>query len=111
MRKKTSLAVALMHGPSVVILDEPFEGVDPVAGEVIRSILLRMANRGITVLLTSHILPLISRLAQEFVLLKQGAVVWKSDVESIPGSLEELYFRIIDAPSSEDLTWLRHSRS
>ena len=110
MRKKTALALALLHSPPVVMLDEPFEGIDPAASEVIGGLLVQMASRGVTVLLTSHILPLVTRLASDFLLLRRGEIVWNSEMGAVPGSIEELYFALVEAPACEDLPWLRSSR-
>jgi ABC-2 type transport system ATP-binding protein len=55
MWKKTALAMALLHDPQVLILDEPVEGIDPSASKVIASTLTPLAGRGTTILLTSHI--------------------------------------------------------
>jgi ABC-2 type transport system ATP-binding protein len=72
MRKKTALAMALIHGPDVLFLDEPFEGIDPIAGESIRRLLLEMSRKGATIVLTSHILPIVERLADSIAIMAQG---------------------------------------
>ena len=63
MRKKTALAMALLHNPRVLFLDEPFEGIDPVSSKTIDALLRSAASRGVTILLTSHILSIVERLA------------------------------------------------
>jgi len=108
MRKKTALAMALLHNPPVLFLDEPFEGVDPVSSETLRHLLESMASRGITVLLTSHILSLVDRVAQRLMLLREGKLVWNSLVSELPGgSAETLYFDLVETPATEELPWLR----
>jgi ABC-2 type transport system ATP-binding protein len=108
MRKKTALAMALLHNPPVLFLDEPFEGVDPVSSETLRQLLESMASRGITVLLTSHILSLVDRVAQRLMLLREGKLVWNSLVSELPGgSAETLYFDLVETPATEELPWLR----
>lgn len=106
MRKKTALAVALLHNPSVVLLDEPFEGVDPVTADSIRHQLKKMAERGITVLLSSHILSMVDRIADQIVILRRGQLAWDSETGEVPGSLEALYFELAEPPALEDLPWL-----
>jgi ABC-2 type transport system ATP-binding protein len=106
MRKKTALAMALLHNPAVVLLDEPFEGVDPVTADGIRHQLRVMAERGITVLLSSHILSMVDRIADQIVILRRGALAWDSETGDVPATLEELYFELAETPVLEDLPWL-----
>jgi ABC-2 type transport system ATP-binding protein len=74
MRKKCALAMALLHNPRVLFLDEPFEGIDPVAARNIKDLLLLMAGLGVTVFLTSHILEVVERLVQSFAIIVAGNV-------------------------------------
>jgi energy-coupling factor transporter ATP-binding protein EcfA2 len=73
MRKKTALAMALLHNPRVLLLDEPFEGIDPVSSVTIRDLLIAVAGRGIAVFLTSHALAMIPQLATEVMMIRGGA--------------------------------------
>jgi len=75
MRKKCSLAMALLHNPRVLFLDEPFEGIDPVSSRNIKDLLLMMAGKGVTVFLTSHILEVVERLVQSFAIIVSGEIV------------------------------------
>jgi ABC-2 type transport system ATP-binding protein len=107
MRKKTALAMALLHNPPVLFLDEPFEGLDPVASETLRRVLHSIAKRGITVLLTSHILSMMDRVAQRLMLLREGRLVFNAPVSGEPNA-EALYFELIEKPSAEELLpWLK----
>src|SRR6185436_4344740 len=62
MKKKIAFSAAMMHGPRVVFLDEPFEGIDPVTSRTIKDILVASRARGVTLVLTSHILEIVERL-------------------------------------------------
>jgi ABC-2 type transport system ATP-binding protein len=106
MRKKTALAMALMHNPGVLFLDEPFEGIDPVTAHSIRELLIWLASRGVTVFLTSHILAIVERLATQVVLIRAGEVVWDSPVDALPRSLEEHYFELVESPVEARPSWL-----
>ena len=106
MKKKTALAMALLPNPRALFLDEPFEGVDPVTAETIRLILRASAERGITVLLTSHILSLVDRVADKVVLMNHGQVVLDKKTSELPNTLENLYFELIERAPAEDLRWL-----
>jgi len=106
MRKKTALALALLHNPRVLFLDEPFEGVDPVTSKTIRDLLAAIAGRGITVFLTSHILSIVDRLAGRILMLRKGRIVWDSEKSEVKQPLEDLYFELVEPPRTEDLEWL-----
>ena len=106
MKKKTALAVALLPNPRVLFLDEPFEGIDPVTAETIRIQLRAIARKGITVLLTSHILSLVDRLADQVVMINRGQIVWNSQISELPKGLEELYFETVESAETEELDWL-----
>jgi ABC-2 type transport system ATP-binding protein len=111
MRKKTSLAMALLANPRVLFLDEPLEAIDPVTAKTITDLLVTIAGRGITVFLTSHILSAVEQFATRVVLIRKGVVAWNSTIEEVPGSLEKLYFDLVEAPAAEDLAWLGSSQS
>jgi ABC-2 type transport system ATP-binding protein len=106
MRKKTALALALLHKPRVVFLDEPFEGIDPLSSKVIEQVLSSLAKRGATILFTSHILPLVERIASRVLILRQGSVAWDSSEGLAPGTLDALYFSVVGQPSVEEVSWL-----
>jgi ABC-2 type transport system ATP-binding protein len=111
MRKKTALAMALLHNPQVLFLDEPFEAVDPFTSRAIAEILTRAARRGATIFLTSHILSTIERLATRFIVIRGGRIVWDATPADLRKPLEDTYFELIQYPPVEDLEWLGSSRS
>ena len=109
MRKKCSLAMALLHNPRVLFLDEPFEGIDPVAARNIKDLLLLMAGKGVTVFLTSHILEVVERLVQSFAIIVAGEIVCSqtmSETLSSGDTLEDLFFRHVVRSKGEDLEWI-----
>jgi ABC-2 type transport system ATP-binding protein len=83
MQKKLALAAAVIHGPKVLFLDEPFEGVDAVAAGTLKSMLQRMITRGATIFLTSHVLEIVERLCTHIAIIHRGQLVAQ-------GSLDEL---------------------
>jgi ABC-2 type transport system ATP-binding protein len=107
MRKKTSLALALLHNPKVIFLDEPFEGLDPMSSRTLRGLLAGIAQRGITVFFTSHILPVVDRLATRTLLIRRGKIVWDTATAPATRPLEEIYFDFFEPAPTEDLDWLR----
>jgi ABC-2 type transport system ATP-binding protein len=83
MGKKLALAAAVIHGPKVLFLDEPFEGVDAIAALTLKSMLQGMIARGATIFLTSHVLEIVERLCSHIAIIDRGHVVAQ-------GSLDEL---------------------
>ncbi len=106
MRKKTSFAMAVIHNPPVLFLDEPFEAVDPVAAQSMQSILRQAAQRGTTIFLTSHILSMIQQLADQVMMIRSGKIVWNSRLSEVSESLDELFFRLQESPKPKDMEWL-----
>jgi ABC-2 type transport system ATP-binding protein len=83
MGKKLALAAAVIHGPKVLFLDEPFEGVDAVAAGTLKNMLQGMISRGATIFLTSHVLEIVERLCSHIAIIHRGRIVAN-------GSLDEL---------------------
>jgi ABC-2 type transport system ATP-binding protein len=83
MKKKLSLACALIHRPEILFLDEPFEGIDAIASRTLKGLLSRLTERGLTVFLTSHVLEIVERLCTDIAIISQGRLV-------AAGSLDEL---------------------
>jgi ABC-2 type transport system ATP-binding protein len=75
MKKKLSLACALIHRPEILFLDEPFEGIDVIASRTLKNLLLKLTSRGITVFLTSHVLEIIERLCTDIAIITEGRLV------------------------------------
>jgi len=110
MRKKLALAGALIAGPELLFLDEPFEGVDAVAARVLRDTLHRCVQRGATIFLTSHVLEIVERLCTHVGIVARGRVVYESSMEEIrrTGSLEEKFLAAVGGgdTASQRLSWL-----
>jgi len=111
MRKKTALALALLHNPRVLFLDEPFEGIDPVTAQTISELLVLAAQHGVTIFLTSHILSIVDKLADWIIVIRAGRIVHQSRANELKGSLEDLYFDLVEPLRVADLPWLGPSQS
>jgi ABC-2 type transport system ATP-binding protein len=83
MKKKVSLAAALIHGPKLLFLDEPFEGVDAIAAKVMKDMLNTMIGRGATIFLTSHVLDIVERLCTHVAIIDRGKLVAQGSVEEL----------------------------
>jgi ABC-2 type transport system ATP-binding protein len=125
MKKKLSLACALIHRPEILFLDEPFEGVDALASRTLKDLLLKLTARGITVFLTSHVLEIVERLCTHIAIITAGRLVVEGALDELRGgialgegdgagggspvSLEDYFIRAIGGarPAGEDvLPWL-----
>jgi ABC-2 type transport system ATP-binding protein len=83
MQKKLALAAAVIHGPKVLFLDEPFEGVDAIAAGTLKSMLQRMIARGVTIFLTSHVLEIVERLCTHIGIIHRGHLVAQGSIEEL----------------------------
>lgn len=127
MKKKLSLACALIHRPEMLFLDEPFEGVDAIASRTLKDLLSRLTARGLTVFLTSHVLEIVERLCSDIAIISRGKLLAAGSLDELrkgirldddaddgqpggPVSLEEYFIHVVGgAPKSSDeevLQWL-----
>jgi ABC-2 type transport system ATP-binding protein len=123
MQKKLALAAAVIHGPRVLFLDEPFEGVDAIASNTLKAMLQRMIARGATIFLTSHVLEIVERLCSHVAIIHQGRLVAQGSLEELragiaagPGAdpqagrltLEQIFLQIVGGSrdTGQELSWL-----
>jgi ABC-2 type transport system ATP-binding protein len=110
MTKKISLACALVHAPRVLVLDEPFEAVDPVSASTIKEILDAFVDSGGTVVLSSHVMELVERLCSDVAVIAAGQVRAVGTVDEVRGgrSLEERFVDLVGGRTHvQGLEWLR----
>ncbi len=124
MQKKLALAAAVIHGPRLLFLDEPFEGVDAIAAGMLKTMLYRMIQRGATIFLTTHVLEIVERLCSHVAIISQGRLGANGSLDdlragvasTLPGTasgqrltLEEMFLSIVGAGNAEatqELSWL-----
>jgi len=113
MTKKISLACALIHAPRLLVLDEPFESVDPISTSTIRQILEGYAASGGTVILSSHVMDLIQRLCDRVAIVDQGQIRAVGTLDEVRSgmTLEERFVHLVGGQPvvGEGLSWLRSS--
>ncbi|MFC9332330.1 MULTISPECIES: ABC transporter ATP-binding protein [Arthrobacter] len=110
MTKKIALASALIHAPKVLVLDEPFESVDPVSAANIRDILDRYVATGGTVIVSSHVMDLVQRMCDHVAVVAAGRILAAGTVEQVRAgaTLEERFVQLVGGRSrTEGLEWLR----
>ena len=124
-----ALAAAVIHGPKVLFLDEPFEGVDAIASGTLKTMLQRMIANGATIFLTSHVLEIVERLCTHIAIIHKGHIVANGSLDELragvqarltPGSesepaarltLEQIFLNVVGSETGEthpeqELTWL-----
>ena len=125
MQKKLALAAAVIHGPRILFLDEPFEGVDAVASNTLKAMLQGMIARGATIFLTSHVLEIVERLCSHVAIIDKGILVAQGSLEelragveagsdAVPAvgggklTLEDIFLRIVGGSrqTEQELSWL-----
>ena len=112
MTKKIALACAMVHAPRVLLLDEPFESVDPVSAANIRQILASYVAGGGTVVISSHVMDLVQRMCDHVAIIAAGHVLAAGTVDEVRGgsSLEDRFVELVGGRSTgEGLAWLRTS--
>jgi len=112
MRKKIGLATALVHAPRLLILDEPFEAVDPISASTIKAILQRFVASGGSVVFSSHIMALVEELCDAVAVISEGRVVASGSLDEVRGgkghSLEQAFIHLVGGHTGgrEGLAWL-----
>ena len=110
MKKKIGLACALLHAPRLLVLDEPFEAVDPVSAALIRDILTRYVAGGGTVVFSSHVMEVVERLCSHVAILADGTIKAIGTLDQVRGGrpLEEVFVRVVGGRTAtgEELAWL-----
>ena len=112
MTKKVTLASALVHAPRVLVLDEPFEAVDPVSAATIRHILADFVASGGTVVLSSHVMDLVERTCSHVAVISDGLVLAAGELDDVRAgrSLEERFVDLVGGSTEVvGLSWLRTS--
>jgi ABC-2 type transport system ATP-binding protein len=88
MQKKLALAAAVIHGPKILFLDEPFEGVDAIAAGTLKAMLQGMIGRGATIFLTSHVLEIVERLCTHIGIIDKGRLIASGSLEELRAGVE-----------------------
>ncbi len=101
MQQRASFAMALIHNPDLLILDEPMSGLDPIGRADIVGIIEQLQEQGKSILFCSHILDDVARIADKIVILHQGKVLFDDNLENLytttSESVEEAFLRIVGA--------------
>lgn len=110
MRKKIGLALALVTSPRLVVLDEPFEAVDPVSANTLQQVLKEYVKRGGTVVLSSHVMATVESLCTHVAVINQGRILVSGTTEEVAAG-QDLNSRFLQLVGGHqqcegDLSWL-----
>lgn len=103
MRQKLVLIGALIHEPQLLVLDEPFVGLDPVASHELKKILHEIAAHGGAVFFSSHVLEVVEKLCNKVAIIRHGELLAAGTTEEVRGdsSLEDLFLELVEREGQE----------
>jgi ABC-2 type transport system ATP-binding protein len=102
-QQRVQLISSLIHEPTVLVLDEPFSGLDPVAVDALSKVLVSEARRGATVLFSSHQLDLVEHLCEDAVIVDHGRAVAQGPLDDLTAGHDPVL--VIDVPDDREASW------
>ncbi|HHU12934.1 MAG TPA: ABC transporter ATP-binding protein [Clostridiaceae bacterium] len=98
MKQKIALISALIHEPKLIMLDEPFVGLDPVAAHRIKTVMRQMCDAGGAIFFSTHVLEVAEKLCDKIAIIRQGEIVVSGDTETVRGdsSLENVFLELAE---------------
>lgn len=98
MKQKLVLISALIHKPKLLVLDEPFVGLDPKASHILKGFMKEICNEGAAIFFSSHVLEVVEKLCDKIAIIKDGKIVVNGTVDEVKGnaSLEDVFMELID---------------
>ena len=96
MKQKLAIISALIHSPKLIIMDEPFVGLDPKASHIVKQIMREMCNKGCAIFFSTHVLEVAEKLCDKVAIIKQGRLVKSGTMEEVRGdsSLESVFLEL-----------------
>lgn len=96
MKQKLALISALIHNPKLMVLDEPFVGLDPKASRAVKDIMRQKCNEGCAVFFSTHVLEVAEKLCDKIAVIRNGKLVASGETDKVRGdsSLEEVFFEL-----------------
>lgn len=98
MKQKLAIISALIHEPELVVLDEPFVGLDPKASHILKGIMRDICNRGGSIFFSTHVLEVAEKLCDKVAIIKNGKLIRSGTMEEVKGdeSLEEVFLGLVE---------------
>lgn len=97
MKQKLSIIGALIHDPKLLILDEPFVGLDPITTKQVKDILRELCDNGVTILFSSHVLEIVEKLCDEIAIIKKGEIIIQGKTMDVTSNrdLEDVFMELL----------------
>ena len=98
MKQKLAIISALIHEPKLIVMDEPFVGLDPKASYTLKQIMHDLCDQGIAIFFSTHVLDVAQKLCNKVAIIKQGKIIDSGNMEDMIGnqSLEEVFLEVAD---------------
>ncbi len=104
MKQKLTICCALVHDPKILLLDEPLIGIDPRGARTLKDILIKIAEQGNSIIISSHMLPVVEELCHKILIIDQGKKIAEGTLEDIrktalassDASLEDIFLKITE---------------
>ena len=96
MKQKLAIIAALLHEPKLIIMDEPFVGLDPKAAHILKELMRKMCDKGGAIFFSTHVLEVAEKLCDKVAIIKQGKILKSGTMEEVKGdhSLEAVFLEV-----------------
>ena len=104
MKQKLAIVAGLMHEPKLLIMDEPFVGLDPKAAFILKKFMRKFCDEGGAIFFSTHVLEVAEKLCDKIAIIRGGKLLASGDIETVKGneSLEEVFLELVDDIKAED---------
>ena len=104
MKQKLAIVAALIHDPKLLIMDEPFVGLDPKAAYILKQIMRKVCDRGGAIFFSTHVLDVAEKLCDKIAIIRSGVLLADGDIDTVKGneSLEEVFLELVDDMKVEE---------
>ena len=107
-QQKVQLIITLLHEPDLIILDEPFSGLDPVNTEILKEVIIEEKKRGATIIFSDHVMTNVEELCDDVLMIRDGQVVLNGDVQAVRNQYGKTRLFVSSDLSQAELEALPH---
>ena len=107
-QQKVQLIITLLHEPNLIILDEPFSGLDPVNTEILKQVIIEEKERGATIIFSDHVMTNVEELCDKIIMLRDGKVILDGSVQEVRNRYGKTRLFVSSALSQAELEELPH---